>query len=48
MRTSASGLTSRTPSVNAFSPAITVGIGCAATKPITFDLVMDPATSPVR
>jgi hypothetical protein len=33
--------------VKALIPAITVGIGFAATNPITFDSVIEPATSPV-
>src|SRR5438067_1603074 len=43
-----SGLTLWAPSVKALILRSTWGIGLAATKPITFDLVVCPATVPER
>src|SRR5438046_10469703 len=42
------GFTDHTPSAKALTPATTVVIGWAATKPIVLALVILPATIPVR
>ena len=44
----ASGLVSSTPRVKALIPLITSGIGNAATYPMRFEEVAEPATMPDR
>src|SRR5579884_4179725 len=46
--TTALGFTAWTPRAKALTPATTVVMGCAATKPMMLVFVMEPATSPVR